>query len=491
MITGRTEINLSVPKESVTDSSALLLWQSDTEEIESYTVYLNGENVADTAHEDYTLEQLKEASSYEAYVEGKLPDGGVLRSSRIRIVTKPQMQTVNVLDYGAVGDGVTLNTTAIQEAIDACPLGGIVVIPEGIFVSGALYLKSNMTLSVEKGGKLLGSSRLEDFPLMRYRWEGLETECYASLINTKEASGNENIAIVGAGTIDANGSVLRKQELAQKKGKPGRAVCLRGVQGLYLKDITIRQSPAWCLHTIYCTHVTLNRINVHTKFDEQGNRYPDIANGDGFDPDSCSDVRVIASMIASQDDCIAIKSGRDREGREVGIASENIRVSHCRFKSGFGVAVGSEMSGCVRNVLVRDCVFENVYSAVSIKAPRGRGAVVENIRYENITQYYHETQHTDCKWFRGAIYVDTYYSHDEVDLNEREPEGEDTPTIRNVFLKNICADTVAGNALYLSGLPERPLKNIYLENITGRGIYGMKINHVEGLHMKNVNILTR
>ena len=113
-------------------------------------------------------------------------------------------------------------------------------------------------------------------------------------------------------------------------GNSGKAVLVR-VDGLYLNGITVCQSPAWCVHTVYCNNVTMNQITVRTKYDAQGRPYEGIYNGDGIDPDSCRDVWIIHSVIASQDDCIAIKSGRDAEGRRVGIPSENIRISNCRF----------------------------------------------------------------------------------------------------------------------------------------------------------------
>ena len=351
------QLKLFCPEETRTADSAAILWNK-VKGARQYRVFLDGAEVGRTEHTDFTLRGLKSGSGYE--IEAAAEDeNGRLAQDTLHITLQEKGEELTITSFGAVGDGRTVNTSFIQKAIDACPAGGTVRIPAGTFVTGALFLKSDMTLFLEEGSRLLGSGCLEDFPLKKYRFEGLETMCYASLINTKETENGRlhNIRIMGKGCVDANGSILRRQELAEGKGKPGRAVCLRNVDGVYLEGITVRQSPAWCVHLIYCSHVSLNGVSIFTKFDENGRRYEGIANGDGLDPDSCSYVNVFGCTIGSQDDCIAVKSGRNEEGRLVGIASEHIRVTNCTFTSGFGVAMGSEMSGGVRDCLVQDCVF--------------------------------------------------------------------------------------------------------------------------------------
>lgn len=492
MNTEITSINLYCPEEARTHSSIALLWDKseNCEKIEKYLIFCEGEIIGETADTDYTVCGLEADTTYYFRIQAMEKDSQSEKSNMIMVSTKPAPEIFNITQYGAQGDGKTLNTQAIQKAIDACTEGGMVYIPKGVFLTGAIFLKGDMTLFIEEGGKLLGSTEIRDYPIMNYRFEGLETYGYASLINTADMGNKrlKHITIAGKGTIDASGSPLRKKELAENLGKPGRAVCIRNTDYVYMKDITVRQSPAWCVHTIYCGHVSLNLVKIHTKYSEDGIPYENIVNGDGYDPDSCHDVHVFHCTIASEDDCIAIKSGRDREGRKIGIPSENIRITNCRFLSGFGVAVGSEMAGGVRNILVQDCVCEDVYSAVSIKAPRGRGGVVEQVVYDNITQYYSSDEKSDCEWFRGAVYIDQFYSHDVFDLDEKMPVDESTPVIRNITLKNITAGTRGGNGLYLAGLPESPLQNIRLENIRISGRYGMKINHTENLSMKNLSV---
>lgn len=396
------------------------------------------------------------------------------------------MAIFNITDYGAVADGKTVCTMAIQRAIDLCDKNGTVYIPKGTFISGAVFLKSDMTLFLEEGAKLTGSGNINDYPLIGCPYEGLDQLCYASLICTDGAP-HKNINIDGQGIIDANGVTLFNAEMNESKGKRGRAVCIRNTENVTINNVTLRQSPAWCLHLIYCQNVLIDNIEVHTKYDENGNKY-DIFNCDGIDIDACKNVSITNSLIASQDDCIAIKSGRNEEGRRVGIPSENITIENCTFLSGFGVAIGSEMSGGVKDVFVRNCTFKNTHSIASIKAIRGRGAYIKNIHYESCSLVNHSTEYSDTKWFRGAIYADGFYGDEEFDADTPAQIDEGTPVVDGIYFKDITVDTVAGNAVYLCGLPEMPFKNIYLENVRARGKYGMKVKNVDNLQEINFEV---
>lgn len=281
--------------------------------------------------------------------------------------------------------------------------------------------------------------------------------------------------------------VLFHAEMNENRGKRGRAVCIRNTKNVTIKNVTIRQSPAWCLHIVYCDNVVIDNIEVHTKFDESGNKY-NIFNCDGIDIDSSQNVSITNSLIASQDDCIAVKSGRNEEGRRVGIPSENITIENCAFTSGFGVAVGSEMSGGVRDVFVRNCTFDNTHSIASVKAIRGRGAYVKNIHYENCSLVNRSTEYGDTQWFRGAIYVDGFYGDTKFDADFPAEMDEGTPVVEGIYFKDITVDTVAGHAVYLCGLPERPFKNIYLVNVRAHGKHGMKVKNIDNLQLINTEV---
>ncbi len=405
----------------------------------------------------------------------------------------------NILDvtkYGAVGDGKTLNTRAIQKVIDACMNGDTVLIPEGIFITGALFLKGDMTLTVN--GRLKGSEDTADYQVFKYGYEGLTQPCFASLINVKgDCENNEisnphavihkNITINGTGTIDGSGTVLFEKELTENGPKRGRTICIRNTDGVTITGVKVRHSPAWCLHLLYCKNVLIENMEIHSRFDEDGNIYGKVFNNDGLDLDSCDNCVVRNSLIASGDDCIAIKSGRDAEGRRVGIASENIEIYNNTFKYGWGVVMGSEMSGGVRNVYVHDCEFLDTFSFAAVKAPRGRGAVVTDIVFERIKHYYaNENYFKDCKWFRGALYIDNYYGLDVNDYNRPEEAGSGTPFFRNLVFRDVTSETVGGNGIFICGLPEQHIKHVVLKNFHMKAKCGIVLHNVDDLDWDNV-----
>jgi polygalacturonase len=168
-----------------------------------------------------------------------------------------------------------------------------------------------------------------------------------------------------------------------------------------------------------------------------------------------------------------------------------VRISNCHFTSGFGVAMGSEMSGGLRNVVVEDCDFQNTFSLASVKAIRGRGSVIENITYRDCTCKNNSPEVHDSRYSRGAIYVDQFYGDAKPDIAAAKPKDDSTPLIRNVLFQNITLDTVGGNAIYLSGLPESPLENIRFENVIAIGEHGFIANNVRGLALDHVSVDAR
>ncbi|MBP3940016.1 MAG: glycoside hydrolase family 28 protein [Christensenellaceae bacterium] len=389
----------------------------------------------------------------------------------------------NICSYGAIGNG-SVSTKAIQAAIDACVPGDAVLIPKGEFMSGALFLKSDMELILEKDSFLIGSEDIADYPIYNYRFEGRQEDCYASLINGQ----GDNITIRGEGTINASGTALFRKEMREGKASRGRVIMLEKGKNIRIEGVTLRHAPGWCLQVVYSENVTIENVKIHTKFNEKGVHYPDIYNGDGIDIDSTSHVIIRNCTIESGDDCIAIKSGRDVEGRKIGIPTKDVLIENCFFKSGFGVAIGSEMSGGVDGVLVRNCVFRNTFSIGTVKAPRPRGHAIRNIHFENCVHENHDIEFVSCKWFKGAINIDQSYGYDVFDPAEEMPVSEDTPLIENISFKNCSLSTMAGEAIYLCGLPEMPLRNIHLENIKASGKRGLFAHNVDGLTIKNLSL---
>lgn len=303
-------LNLLSPPASQTETSIALIWDKheNSPDIVGYQVYINGEIHGITTNTDYAVTNLKFSREYEAFIRAVFKTGELsVKSNTIKVTTKPKGEIFDITSFGAVGDGKTMTTYEIQRAIKACTPGGTVYVPKGTFLTGAIYLKRNMTLYIEEGGLLLGSCSTVDYPLIKYRWEGLETTCYSSLINTtvSDSSRLENLTITGMGKIDANSSILRKKELAENKGTPGRAICLRNVDNVYLKDITVKQSPAWCVQLIYCNNVSVNNMKICPKHDEYSNKYLNMSNDNGLNTDSTSNVFIFNSIIASECNCIS------------------------------------------------------------------------------------------------------------------------------------------------------------------------------------------
>lgn len=490
-------MKLYAPLEARTPDTVMICWDKFREGpcTVDYQVYVNDRLFSSVTCTDETITGLNADTEYTLQV-ATVENGSILAKTEPLIVRTSHLgEVLDITAFGAVGDGKQLNTRAIQQAIDDCPPGGTVYVPDGVYVTGALFLKSDMTLRLSDNATLLGSGDIRDYPVFSYRYEGREAPRFASLINMPmEVPGGriekpvwKNVTIRG-GVINANGMALIQQELDSTLGNRGSAVCLRNVDGLYLYGVTVRQAPFWCLHVIYSNHVTMNRVKIRNKFDEQGNRYQALYNGDGIDPDSCSDVEIVHSSIESQDDCIAVKSGRDEEGRAVGVPSQRIRITNCEFSHGFGAAIGSEMSGGVSDVLIQDCTFHQSFSLTSVKNCRGRGSIIERVLYENIRMVNTSTEHDMTKWFKGAIYVDQFYGVDGISLNECQPVYDDTPTIRDITFRNITLDTVRGYGIYLCGLPENHLRNIRLENVAGRAPHTIYESNADEIVMENVHI---
>jgi len=483
------------PSAARTSSSVAFIWHKpEDRRVACYQVFADGKIHGIVSCTDYSAEGLKPGTEYGFFVRAIDEKGVVLyKSNSVIVTTKPAPDIFNIKSFGALPDGFTVNTESIQKAINACTPGGIVYIPEGEFLSGAIFLKSDMTLMIEKNGRLTGTANAENYPIVANAKVGRNETIHSSLINTIDYGGNRlhDITIMGEGVIDANGIKLMAEQVKNNRDSRGRAIFLCNVDRLYLKDITVRQSPSWCVHMVLCNDVSANNIKIHTRFDEYGRLYKGIHNGDGVNPEYCKDVYIFHSRIASQDDCIAIKAGRNEVGRAMGVSTENIRITNCLFESGFGVAVGSEMSACVRNVFVQDCVFKNAYSIGTVKGPRGRGGVVENVVYTDCVLSNHDHVYKDCEWFRGAINIDNFYSFVEYDVDKAEEFSEKTPVFRNITFRNIVIDTSTGNAVFMAGLPESPLQNIRLENVSAIGKTGLKAYNIDGLILKNVHITAR
>jgi hypothetical protein len=444
--------------------------------------------------------------------------------------------SVMLTDFGAVSGGLTLNTKAFADAIDAVSGkgGGRVIIPPGIWLTGPVILKSNLELHTESGAIVLFSKDKDLYPLVETSFEGLNTWRCLSPLSGRDL---ENIAFTGEGVWDGSGDAWRhvkKEKLteAQWRKLVASGGCLNDKKNewypseqyknatvnaemnvatnlktkkefeairdflrpvmvslikckkVLLDGPTFQNSPAWCIHPMICEDLTVRRLTVRNPWYSQ--------NGDGIDIESCKNVVVHHSNFDVGDDAICIKSGKDKVGRDRGIASENIVVRNCIVYHGHGgVTVGSEMSGGVKNVHVSDCSFIGTDVGLRFKSNRGRGGVVENIYISGINMINIPAQ---------AISMDLYYGGKSASemLEEKDQEGtdeimpvtEETPLFRNIFIRDITCKG-AWQAIFLQGLPEMNLKNIQFENILMEAERGMSCKDVNHLNIKGLKLIIK
>jgi polygalacturonase len=358
--------------------------------------------------------------------------------------------SLSILEHGAIPDGETNCTAAIQRAIDTCSAagGGTVLMPAGHFVSGTIWLRSNITLHLEAGAVLLGSQNVDDFPLWTSNWEGPASTTRAALICGENL---DNVAITGRGTIDGRGQMwwrmMKQLESSMKIIRP-RLIRLVDCRNVLFEGVTLTNSPAWTLNPLACDNVTIRGLTVINP--------PDSPNTDGINPDSCRNVRISDCHIDVGDDCVTIKAGSEDQPRREYRACENVVVTNCTMIHGHGgVVIGSEMSGGVRNVAISNCTFVGTDRGIRIKSRRGRGGVVEDIRVSNIVM-----DQVLCPLAINLFYGCGAWDDPKVLDKSPKPVDETTPRFRRLRFSNITARRAKYSACFVIGLPEMSVEDI-------------------------------
>ena len=359
-----------------------------------------------------------------------------------------------VSHFAAIADGVTNTTPHLQAAIDTCATkgGGTVIVPAGTYVTGTLWLRSNITLHLEAGAILLGSDNFDDFPIWSSRWEGdAVKKGRASLIC---GEGLENVAITGRGIIDGRGQIWWDSQ-RREPGKLRRPHLCRFVdsRNVLIEGVTFRNSPMWTVSPLACDNV------VNPRFVTVINP-PDSPNTDGINPDSCRNVRISDCYVDVGDDCITIKSGKEDDERLQLRACENITVTNCTLLHGHGgVVIGSEISGSIRNVAISNCVCVGTDRGIRIKARRGRGGVVEDIRASNLVM-----DGVHCPIVVNLFYGCGAWGEKRVTDQSPQPVNDGTPQFRRLRYSNITARRIKFAAAYILGLPEMFVDDVIIEN---------------------------
>ena len=405
--------------------------------------------------------------------------------SRIKAPTFPD-RDFNITDYGAVSDGNTNCSEAFKKAISAANQagGGRVVVPAGSFLTGAIHLKSNVNLYVSEGAVIKFSTDPNMYlPAVYTRWEGIECMNYSPLIYAYK---QKNIAITGKGTLDGQGANWwhwkknREDRIAlAKQGENGAPVKDRLYGGktlrpnmiepylcknILIEGITIRNGPFWHIHPVLSQNITIRNVRV----DGMG------PNNDGCDPESCKDVLIEGCFFNTGDDCIAIKSGRNDDGRRVNVPTENVIIRNCQMKAGHGgVVIGSEMSGGVRNVFAENCTMDdpNLDRVLRLKTNSLRGGFIENVYARNIT----------VGQVKESI-LHIYYFYGEGD------KGGFVPIVRNINMENVTCKQ-SKYAFFLKGYERSPITDVHVKNCTFENIAsGDVISNVKNMVLENVKI---
>ena len=392
------------------------------------------------------------------------------------------------------------SSQAIADAIAACSRagGGRVVIPSGAFSTAAIRLLSNVNLHVTAGATLrFVQDPSRYLPLVHSRFEGVELMNYSPFIYAENA---ENIAITGEGTLDGNADNEHwwpwkgAKEYGWKPGQPkddARALLFqmgqsdvplaersfgeghylrpdfiqpRACRNVLIEGVTIVRSPMWEIAPFDCTNVIVRGVKINSHG----------PNNDGCDPDSCRDVLIEDCTFDTGDDCIAIKSGRDRDGRRLAKPTENVIIRNCVMKAGHGgVTIGSEMSGDVRNVYVENCRLSSpdLKYALRFKTNAMRGGTIENVNFRNI----------EVGEVSDAVLA--------IDFNyETGAAGPEKPVVRNIEISELTAKK-ANYALYLRGFANAPIRDVRLDRCSISGVARDNVvEHVEGLVLNQVSI---
>ena len=473
--------NFHAPAETITDRSLLLLWDKPADynsaTFKCFRVFCDGKQIVETAKMGHLVTGLLPKSTHNFQVAMFTTDDRAHAASpKLAATTQIPGDVIDVTTCGAVGDGSTVSTVAIQRAIARCPPGGTVLLPAGIFVSGALFLKSNMTLRID--GTLKGSANLADYiPLIPCRFEGMERDCYPSLLTLghRNRSGPCNISrvvISGTGTIDASGyELMPAQSKASGNRSRGRAICLMNAQDVCIQGLTVCNGPAWTIHSIYSKNLTFSGLKILSKDNSRR-----IANGDGIDPDSSSNVNIFDCSFTTGDDSIAIKSGKNLEGFTIGIPTEHVRVTDCVIERSMGgIVIGSEMSGSIRDVQVENCTIRSIaWEGLDIKSNTVRGGTVENVAYRDVT----------IQGARSGIRLTTGYN-----VNNDGTPAPMPPRIAAVTYRNVRCDKT-DEALLVTGSPQSIISNIILTNCTLQGTHGAVIDYAGNIDLVGTRILS-
>jgi polygalacturonase len=368
-------------------------------------------------------------------------------------------KTFNIIRYGAVGDGKTLDTSAIQKAIDAASVagGGTVLVPAGRFLTDPFTLASRINLHLDRGAVILINDDMAHYPIVRHRYQDSIT-----------ASDVHDVEISGDGVIDGQGAAWWAAFRANR-GMTHRPYMIKisNCTRLLVTGVTLKNSPMFHLVPENCTDVTIRDVHIHAP--------ANAPNTDGIDPSGWNFL-IIGCAIDTGDDDIAIKP---TGGRSPG--DKDFLIQNCAFGHGHGCSIGGGTFGGVEDVTVRDCTFDQTDAGIRIKTARDRGGLLQNVTYENL----------EMKQVTNPIYIYDYYPEHNAPNNpadaKRETLTKHTPITKDIVIRNVTAtDCPTAGTIY--GVPEMPVDGITLSNVNLSAETGLKIYYARNIRFENSKI---
>jgi polygalacturonase len=410
--------------------------------------------------------------------------------------------TVN--KYGAKADGQTVTTKSIQATIDACAAagGGMVVFEPGSYVTGSLFVKSNVQLQIDKGVEIIGSQDFADYPEIKTRIAGIEMQWPAALINVID---QHNVAITGKGIINARGkfcwdkywSMRREYEpkglrwIVDYDAKRVRTILVQNASNVTLKDLTIKNSGFWTVQLLYSSYLTVNGIIIRNNEDGKG------PSSDGVDVDSSSWVLIENCDIDCNDDDFCLKAGRDYDGLRVNKPTEYVVTRNCIARKGSGLlTLGSETSGGIRHVYAYKLNGKGTSNGLLIKSATTRGGTIEDIYFRDIMMDSVVTAFSfTMNWNPSYSYsslpagynFDSLPAHWKVLLTKVEPPERGIPHFKDVYVSNIKATNVK-KGINAAGLKESLITNVHFDDVQVQGNEAGNISYAKGWVFRKVDI---
>ncbi|MCM1540677.1 MAG: glycosyl hydrolase family 28 protein [Blautia sp.] len=522
----------------VTCDSIAVYWQKPVEAVEKYIIYLDGTLSGETDKTHCELRGLEPETAYKVTIKavmeedpvGERRDGCTRRSddtrngdmtqdmddirhsgkaqdfAELQLTTEKTGRRIDVTQapYLAAGDGRTMDTAAIQKALDDCGAGETVYLPPGTYLTGALRLHSDMELYLEEGAVLQGTDEPADYlPRIWSRFEGVEQECYSSYLNLGELDHGagcscRNVVIRGGGTIASGGRSLAEKVIASETERlkdylaslgdkvkecekpetiPGRVrprlIHMANCQNIYLSGVTFKDGASWNLQMIYSDNIVTEGCTFYST---------NVWNGDGWDPDSSTNCTIFGCMFYTGDDAIAVKSGKNPEGNEIARPTEHVWIFDCKSAFGHGITIGSEMSGGVSDVRIWDCDMGSSMCGIEIKGTKKRGGYVRDVHVRDCSAarvLFHSVGYNDdgigapeppvfenCS-FEGMRILGEYFSHESewAPCEAIELVGFDEPghELKNIVFRDITMGS--SRARRRQGISLQYCENITLERI--------------------------